>query len=67
MKNLSVMKNIEDIIKDNKGFFDEAEPMDGHFERFSTKLERRFSVKTIKRSIVPQSRIVAMSFCEPRS
>jgi len=53
MKNLTVMKNIEDIIRGNKGFFDEAEPTEGHFERFNRKLEARFSVKTVKRSIVP--------------
>jgi hypothetical protein len=46
------MKNIKDIIKDNKEFFDGAEPSEGHFERFGRKLEVRFT-KTIKRSIVP--------------
>jgi hypothetical protein len=53
MKNLTIMKNIEDIIRGNKGFFDEAEPTEGHFERFNRKLDARFSVKTVKRSIVP--------------
>lgn len=52
MKNLSEMKNIEDIIRTNKDFFD-AEPSEGHMERFNKKLEMRFSAKTIKRSIVP--------------
>ncbi|MDP4223666.1 MAG: hypothetical protein Q8868_10165 [Bacteroidota bacterium] len=47
------MKNIEDIIKTNKDFFDEAEPSAGHFERFNRKLEMRFSKQAIKRSIVP--------------
>lgn len=47
------MKNIEDLIRENKGFFEEAEPTEGHFERFNWKLESRFSVTTIKRSIVP--------------
>jgi hypothetical protein len=47
------MKTIEDIIRNNKEFFESAEPSDGHFERFSRKLEIRFGEKTIKRSIVP--------------
>ena len=47
------MKNIEEIIRDNKDFFDDAEPSNGHFERFNRKLEIRFQVSTIKRSIVP--------------
>lgn len=47
------MKNIEDLIRDNRGFFDESEPGEGHFERFTRKLEARFAVKTVKRSIVP--------------
>jgi hypothetical protein len=47
------MKNIEDIIRNNKEFFDGGEPSDGHFERFNRKLEIRFEEKTIKRSIVP--------------
>ncbi|MFZ0280089.1 MAG: hypothetical protein WAL29_00455 [Bacteroidales bacterium] len=47
------MKNIEDIIRENKDFFEEAEPSRGHMERFNVKLELRFAVKTVKRSIVP--------------
>lgn len=47
------MKNIEEIIRTNKDFFDGAEPSEGHMERFKMKLERRFSTRTIKRSIVP--------------
>ena len=46
------MKNIEDIIRENKDFFD-AEPSDGHLERFSTMLELRFRKEAPKRSIVP--------------
>jgi hypothetical protein len=53
MKNLSVMKNIEEIIKNNKDFFDEAEPSEGHLERFNRKLEIMFGPKVAKRSIVP--------------
>ncbi len=53
MKIQSVMKNIEDIIRENKDFFEEAEPSRGHMERFNVKLEMRFAVKTVKRSIVP--------------
>lgn len=53
MKNLSEMKNIEEIIKNNKDFFDEAEPSEGHLERFNRKLEIMFGPKVVKRSIVP--------------
>jgi hypothetical protein len=53
MNNSTDMKNIEDIIRSNKDFFEDAEPSDGHLERFNRKLEMRFQVKTIKRSIVP--------------
>ena len=42
MKNLSGMKTIEEIIRENKDFFEEAEPSEGHFERFNRKLEIRF-------------------------
>jgi hypothetical protein len=48
------MKTIEEIIRSNRDFFEEAEPSEGHFERFSRKLEMRFGrVITVKRSIVP--------------
>jgi hypothetical protein len=47
------MKNIEELIRNNKDFFEDAEPSDGHFERFNRKLEIRFQTVTIKRSIVP--------------
>jgi len=47
------MKNIEDIIRNNKEFFDGAEPSEGHFDRFRMKLQIRCGEKTIKRSIVP--------------
>ena len=53
MKNLSGMKTIEDIIRENKDLFEGAEPSEGHLERFNRKLEIRFQVKTPKRSIVP--------------
>jgi hypothetical protein len=53
MKNLSGMKTIEDIIRENKDIFEGAEPSKGHFERFNRKLELRFQAKTAKRSIVP--------------
>lgn len=46
------MKTIEDIIRENKDFFD-AEPSKGHFERFNTMLEVRFRKEAPKRSIVP--------------
>ena len=53
MKNYQSMKTIEDIIRNNKDFFEDAEPSEGHFERFNRKLEIRFQVNTVKRSIVP--------------
>jgi hypothetical protein len=53
MKISEVMKNIEEIIRSNKNFFEEAEPSTGHLERFNRKLEIRFQVTAVKRSIVP--------------
>jgi hypothetical protein len=53
MKNLSVMKTIEDIIRNNKDFFEDEEPSEGHLDRFNRKLETRFQTNAIKRSIVP--------------
>lgn len=53
MKISEVMKNIEEIIRSNKDFFEEAEPSTGHLERFNRKLEKRFQVTAVKRSIVP--------------
>ena len=53
MKNSEVMKDIEDIIRNKKDFFEDAEPSEGHLERFNRKLEKRFQVTAIKRSIVP--------------
>ncbi len=47
------MENLEELIRTNKDFFDEAEPSAGHFDRFSRKLEMRFSRQVVKRSIVP--------------
>jgi hypothetical protein len=47
------MKTIEDIIRGNKNYFDGSEPSDGHFERFSMKLEIRAQKNAPKRSIVP--------------
>ena len=32
------MENLEKFIKNKKDFFDDVEPSDGHFERFSTKI-----------------------------
>ena len=47
------MKNIEEIIRENKEAFEDPEPMDGHFDRFSWKLEKRLHSQTTRRSIVP--------------
>ena len=34
--------NLENIISENKDFFNDAEPLDGHFGRFEEKLEKEF-------------------------
>lgn len=47
------MKNIEELIRTNKDFFEEAEPSKGHLDRFTAKLEMRFKTEAPKRSIVP--------------
>lgn len=48
------MKTIEEIVRSNRDFFEDTEPSDGHFDRFSRKLEMRFGAMTpVKRSIVP--------------
>ncbi len=47
------MKTIEDIIKNNREYFEGSEPLDGHFERFEWKLEKRLHSGMTKRSIVP--------------
>jgi hypothetical protein len=47
------MKTLEEIVRSNRDFFEDAEPMDGHFERFNLKLGMRFRVVAPKRSIVP--------------
>ena len=47
------MKNIEEIISGNKVFFNGNEPSDGHFERFTCKLERKFQSKKKTLSIAP--------------
>jgi hypothetical protein len=53
MKNSEEMKTIEEIISTNKRLFDDSEPADGHFERFSLKLEMRCRTISSKKSIVP--------------
>ncbi len=47
------MKNIEDIIRNNRDLFEEEEPSKGHFDRFNTMLEARLHAGGVKRSIVP--------------
>jgi hypothetical protein len=47
------MKTIDEIIRSNKDFFEDAEPSEGHLERFTRKLEMRFHAGARKRSIVP--------------
>jgi len=47
------MKNIEEIIRDNRNIFEDKEPIDGHLDRFNWKLEKRLHSDATKRSIVP--------------
>lgn len=47
------MKNIDEIIRNNRDIFEEQEPMDGHLDRFNWKLEKRLHSNAHKRSIVP--------------
>ncbi len=47
------MKTIEEIVRSSKNFWDDQEPEEGHFERFSVKLELRRQARTPKKSIVP--------------
>jgi len=47
------MKTIDEIISRNRQAFDDKEPSEGHFERFSYKLATRLHTVAVKRSIVP--------------
>ena len=47
------MKNIEDIIRENKDVFDSSEPIEGHLDRFNWKLEKRMHSVATRKSIVP--------------
>jgi len=47
------MNRIEDIINKGRSEFDDREPSDGHFERFSFRLATRLHAGKAKRSIVP--------------
>jgi len=47
------MNKIDEIFKRERGSFDDREPSEGHFERFSFKLATRLHAGGIKRSIVP--------------
>ena len=47
------MNRIEDIIRKSRSGFDDREPSDGHFERFSFRLATRLHAGKAKRSIVP--------------
>ena len=47
------MKTLEEIIKSNKEVFNSEEPSDGHFERFSVKLELKKEAQKPRRKIIP--------------
>jgi hypothetical protein len=53
MKNLSGMKTIDELFRENKDLFEDAEPSKGHMERFNAKLALRLQKQAPKRSIVP--------------
>ncbi len=48
-----MMNTLEEIIKRGRGEFDDREPSEGHFERFSFKLATRLHAGRAKRSILP--------------
>ena len=50
---MSGMKDIEKLIRENADFFNSEEPFEGHFERFSARLEARQFVAPRRVSIVP--------------
>lgn len=41
------MKKLEDNIRKNQHLFDDAEPMEGHFERFAQKLDKQDNKKPV--------------------
>lgn len=47
------MKDIEKLIRENKGAFDSYEPSDGHFERFTAKLEAHSYIAPARVSLTP--------------
>jgi len=47
------MRDIEKIIRENHSLFDSYEPSEGHFERFTGKLEARQATSTRKISLMP--------------
>lgn len=47
------MDRLEDIIRKGKAEFDDYEPAEGHFERFSFKLATRLHSGSVRKSIVP--------------
>ncbi|HEN20988.1 MAG TPA: hypothetical protein ENN86_03155, partial [Desulfobacteraceae bacterium] len=47
------MKDIEKIIRENVGFFNSEEPYEGHFERFTARLEARSFIAPRRVSIMP--------------
>lgn len=57
MENVNNKTDIEDFVKNNKSLFDTEEPLDGHFERFKSKLEnqkkpKRFLYNSLKYAAV---------------
>ena len=47
------MNNIEKLIRENRDHFESYEPSDGHFERFTARLEARCAAAPKKVSVLP--------------
>ncbi len=47
------MKDIELLIRENKGAFESYEPSDGHFERFTAKMEARAYIAPRRVNLTP--------------
>ena len=45
--------NIEDLIRENRDFFDDSKPSEGHFERFQAKLEAKSYTFNKRVSVLP--------------
>lgn len=56
------MKNIDNIIKENRSFFDDSEPTEGHFDRFEARLNKEFGKKKNNRFRIAWQIAAAVAF-----